>query len=168
MATPTEIPIATVTLGSAAASYTFSSIPNTYTDLEIVCQITDATAANRTDVDMRVNGDSGTNYSSTILGGTTAGGTNSQRSTNASKYTIGMMTNELGTILIKVQNYSNTTTYKTVLSRTNVVTVSGGAADYPVGATVGLWRSTSAINSITIQSAQSFTAGSTFTLYGIN
>lgn len=163
----TYTPIATTTLGSAAATYTFSSIPSTYTDLVIVIQVTDATASNRTDVQMRYNGDTGNNYSVTVMGAPTGGSTNSQRSSNISATTIGMQTNEIATIITQIQNYSNTTTYKTNLSRTNVVTVSGGAADYPVGAFVGLWRSTAAINSVTIFSGQNFTAGSTFTLYGI-
>jgi hypothetical protein len=59
-------------------------------------------------------------------------------------------------------NYSNTTTYKTVLLRSN------NASAITV-ATVGLWRSTSAINTIKIYAdgAAVFSVGSTFTLYGI-
>jgi hypothetical protein len=58
-------------------------------------------------------------------------------------------------------NYSNATTYKTALARTSE---DGVAAAY-----VGLWRSTSAITSITIDkgSSDNFASGSTFTLYGI-
>jgi hypothetical protein len=56
-------------------------------------------------------------------------------------------------------NYSNSTTYKTILGRSNAATSGTSAA-------VGLWRSTSAINSIEIGTV-SFTAGSTFSLYGI-
>jgi hypothetical protein len=61
-------------------------------------------------------------------------------------------------------NYANTTTYKTVLARSNVT-------DFRVAAIVGLWRSTSAINTIQLRSDNSsynFTTGSTFTLYGIS
>jgi hypothetical protein len=60
-----------------------------------------------------------------------------------------------------MNNYSNTTTFKTFLSRTNV-------ASDRVEALVGLWRSTSAITSITLYcGSNSFVTGSTFTLYGI-
>ena len=65
--------------------------------------------------------------------------------------------------IINIQNYSNTTTYKTILGRANNA-VTG------VTETVGLWRSTSAITSMTLlQSYGSdlFKTGSTFTLYGI-
>lgn len=163
----TFVPIATQILPSATNSATFNAIPSGYTDLIVVAQITDATASNRTDVELRYNGDTSAIYSSTIMGGTTSNGTNSQRSTNNNKCTIGMMTNEIGTIILQVLGYSNTNISKPALSRTNVVTVSGGAADYPVGATVGTWRSTSAINSLSIISVQNFVAGSIFTLFGI-
>ena len=67
----------------------------------------------------------------------------------------------VGTVIAQFQNYSNTTTYKTMLSRAN-------AAGY-VQARVNLWRSTSAINTIKIsgQSGMTFNTGCTFTLYGI-
>ena len=59
-------------------------------------------------------------------------------------------------------NYSNTTTYKTVLTRANI-------ASADVEAVVGLWRSTSAVNQLDVKQggAVTFSVGSTFTLYGI-
>ncbi len=59
-------PIATTTLGSAAATITFSTIPATYTDLRVVWvgTVTVADSAG-----MRFNSDSGTNYSRTVLQG---------------------------------------------------------------------------------------------------
>jgi hypothetical protein len=72
-------------------------------------------------------------------------------------------------VIYQIMNYSNTTTYKTSLTRQNTV----DAADYNGTLTaVGLWRSTSAITSVAIQltrggSAYNFTSGSIFTLYGI-
>ena len=62
---------------------------------------------------------------------------------------------------MSIQNYANTTTYKTMISRASDATQNAIAY-------VGLWRSTSAINSITLSvSAGTFAIGSTFTLYGI-
>jgi hypothetical protein len=66
-------------------------------------------------------------------------------------------------------NYSNTTTNKTALVRQNTV----DAADFNGAlSAVGLWRNTAAITSIAIKairlgSAQNYSIGSTFTLYGI-
>jgi hypothetical protein len=153
-------PIATTTLGSAAASYTFSSIPNTYTDLVLIvsAKLTSGGAANHY---YRVNSDTGSNYSTTRLygTGTTAG---SDRGTNLTYIFGGDITaNEPVADIIQFNNYSNTTTYKTILVRNNPVSSA-------VHAIVGLWRSTSAINSITATTPSStFAVGSTFTLYGI-
>jgi hypothetical protein len=61
-----------------------------------------------------------------------------------------------------IMNYSNTTTNKTVLARAS-------SQQEGVEATVGLWRSTAAITSITFDlvSTRTFSVGSTLTLYGI-
>ena len=60
-----------------------------------------------------------------------------------------------------VMNYANTTTYKTAIARY-------GTATSLTLAQAGLWRSTAAVTSLTILVLGStFTAGSTFNLYGI-
>lgn len=153
-------PIATQTLGSSATSVTFSSIPSTYTDLVLVYSAqNNASSANVTT--MRFNGDTGTNYSDTYMyGNGTSAATG--RDTNQSVMSAGDIPGTTGSTwsanIINVMNYSNTTTNKTAIMRhnTNGVTV----------ASVGLWRSTSAINSITLI-ANTFSAGSTFSLFGI-
>lgn len=151
-------PIATQTLGSAALTVTFSSIPSTYTDLVIAA--TGLTTAGTT-LAMRFNGDTATNYSETYLLGN-AGTASSGGDTSVNKmYLFNWYSDSQGTGLINIQNYSNTTTYKTALMR-------GGQAGYNVWATVGLWRSTSAINQVALTGdAATFQIGSTFTLYGI-
>jgi hypothetical protein len=64
--------------------------------------------------------------------------------------------------IVQVQNYSNSTTYKTFLSRANNA---ANAAD----GIVGLWRSTSAITSIQFfySDSSNIITGSSATLYGI-
>jgi hypothetical protein len=158
----TYTPIATTTLGSAAASYTFSSIPSTYTDLVLIAS--GLVSTNGYDFDIRVNGDTATNYSYTALGGNGSSAA-SYRNSNVtfmrfSTYS-SWHTSTISNTIIQFQNYSNATTYKTVIGRGNDTT-------YGTDATVGLWRSTSAINSITalVQGAN-FSTGTTFTLYGI-
>jgi hypothetical protein len=158
--------IATNTLGSAAASVTFSSITGSYTDLVLVMQI--ASSSSNT-LFARFNGDSGTNYSTTRLSGTGTSAVSDRDSTSSimalSNYAYPLSTLGNTTHIFQVFNYSNTTTYKTAMCRAN------SAAD-GVDATVNLWRSTSAITSVGI-STNSFGAGlnlltgSTFTLYGI-
>ena len=56
-------PIATTTLGSAASSITFSSIPATYTDLRLV--LVHTPSASTGNAQMQFNSDTATNYSYT-------------------------------------------------------------------------------------------------------
>lgn len=153
----TYTPIATQTLGSAAASVTFSSISGSYTDLVLVFNGT--VSANQY-VAVRLNSDTGSNYSWTRIDGDGSAAYSSRgTSTTFGRLGIGNPTNRTLTIS-HFMNYSNATTNKTVLSRSNT--------DF-VGALVNLWRNTAAITSITIltTTADTFSVGSTFTLYGI-
>jgi hypothetical protein len=153
-------PIATTTLGSATATVTFNSIAGTYTDLVLII--------NGFDVDgngyltMRFNSDSGSNYSRTTLSGNGSTATSIRNSNSTVLYpTIGPSSTNIGGDIIQIQNYSNSTTNKTVLFRGSQT----GAATI---AQVGLWRSTNAITSISISAASgNIGSGSMFTLYGI-
>jgi len=154
-------PIATQTLGSAAASVTFSSIPSTYTDLVIVCNFGGSTASQ--DFTFRFNNDTGSNYSDTRMYGN---GTSaiSNRNTSATRIQVdsaGVSTALQAVDIIQIMNYSNATTYKTCLVRANDAAKSSEAI-------VGLWRSTAAINRIDLaMSSGNLLSGSTFTIYGI-
>jgi hypothetical protein len=154
--------IATQTLSSTAASVTFSSIPSTYTDLILVCN--PITAVTTGQIAIRLNADTGTNYSRTILwgNGATAG---SYRNANENYAYTGYYTNlwtNPTTVIFQINNYSNATTNKTILGRSS-------NANEASMASVNLWRSTSAITAIelTISGASSYSIGSTFSLYGI-
>lgn len=169
----TYTPIATTTLGSAAASYTFSSIPSTYTDLVLV-MVAATTHTSSTFPYIQFNSDTGTNYSATELygNGTSAA---SARDSNTAKGWIGFdvsLSTTVGESVsnVNVMNYANSTTYKTWLARTN--RASSALDYYGTDAIAGLWRSTSAITSLTIKNSRggtdyNFATGSTFTLYGI-
>lgn len=154
--------IATNTLGSAAASVTFSSIPATYTDLVVI--VSAKTTSSAQNLLMRINSDTGTNYSTTLM---TANGsaTGFARTTNATQGALDnygyVDTANHNITIINLMNYSNTSAYKTWLSRAN--NSANGTT-----ALVGLWRSTSAIDAVQIYiSSNTFVAGSTFNLYGI-
>ena len=161
----TYTPIATYTVPSATASYTFTSIPSTYTDLVLVANGATIAGSN---INLRVgNGsiDSGSNYSYTLINGNGSSATSVRYSNQAqiqpSNEDAYWDSTISGVMIIQFQNYSNTTTNKTILSRAN-------KASLGVAATVGLWRSTSAINQIFFGgSSQNLSAGTTFTLYGI-
>lgn len=154
-------PITTNTLGSASSSVTFSSIPSTYTDLIIIINGTLTTG--NANINLNFNNDTSATYSATWLGGNGTSALSSKNVGNNLMVTTyyGTPSSTNGTFILNVLNYSNTTTYKTVLARMN------NASDGTT-ATIGLWRNTSAVNQIAlIAGSSTFTAGSTFTLYGI-
>lgn len=155
--------IATTTLGSATATVTFSSISGSFTDLVLISSAK-YTTTNGTLL-LTFNSDTGSNYSTTYVYGQ-GSLAESGRQSNISNLLVGRAnTTVFGIGRTNIQNYSNTTTYKTVLDRADL-----GSGTNPLAiASVGLWRSTSAITSLTITALNSdtFTSGSTFTLYGI-
>jgi hypothetical protein len=153
-------PIATQTLGTASSTVTFSSIPQTYTDLIFSCNY----SVNGTyNLFIRVNGDTGNNYGTTGLDGYSTSA-RSYRNTSQPWMNLGFsdVANQRQSAILHFMNYSNSTTNKTALSRQNSATA------YVLLA-VGLWQNTSAITSISFNTlaAEVFASGSTFTLYGI-
>jgi len=171
----TYTPIATQTLASNASSVSFTSIPQTYTDLVLVANVLGYySVATYIGVGIQVgNGaiDTGTNYSSTMLSGDGSSAASS-RATNA--VSAGFWATALAadngtrnTVVTHFLNYSNTTTYKTWLTRFNAQQTTNSTNI--VGTTVNLWRNTAAINQISFGdfNGTNFYSGSTFTLYGI-
>jgi hypothetical protein len=160
----TYTPITSQTLSSATSSVTFSSISSTYTDLVLI--VSAQSASTNVDLAMRLNSDTGTNYSNTRLYGT-GSAAGSERGTNISYIPLdwgiaSLGSNSFGTTTINIMNYSNTTTFKTNISRRNL-------AGTGVDTSVALWRSTAAISTIYLyeRNGANFAAGSSFTLYGI-
>ena len=156
-------PITTQTLTATATSVTFSSIPQTYTDL--VCVVVNRVTTGVSYNQFNFNSDTGTNYSRTQMSGSgsAAASIRFTNETTTYPFATAMTTtaNAFDTNVAHIFNYSNTTTYKTILGR-------GNNAGDNTGLSACLWRSTAAITSITITSyASTFVAGSTFTLYGI-
>ena len=149
-------PIATTTLGTATATVTFSSISGTYTDLVVVIN---GLYSGTTYGKFTFNSDTtASNYSYTRMLGY-SGGTLSDRAGGTDGISMGSTSR--GTWVAHINNYSNTTTYKTVLARENQD--SSG-----VGAYVYLWRNTAAITSVTFTGVSgNFASTTTFTLYGI-
>jgi hypothetical protein len=164
----TYTPIATTTVsGGSTSEVQFASISGSYTDLIIVGNLG---AATNSYTSARFNSDTGSNYSFTELygNGSSAG---SDRASNKSiadfAFNVQNQSGVNGNFIAQIMNYSNSTTYKTVLCRNNLA-ASG------TGATVVLWRSTAAITNIKLYTSTAnganqynFASGSTFTLYGI-
>lgn len=153
-------PIATTTTTGSQSSVSFTAISATYTDLILVFNgYTNAQAG----CYLRFNNDTASNYSDTRLLGSGSSAT-SDRDTSVTGILAFVSTSTTNSIneIIQIQNYANTTTFKTALLRWN------NASSY-VAAIVGLWRKTpEAINRVDmVLTTSSFVDGSTFTLYGI-
>lgn len=162
--------IASNTLGSSAASVTFSSIPSTYTDLVLKFSVRSNQANVARNYFLQLNGSSSNVYSSTILQGDgssaisirysdeTAGirGTNGMPGTSATSDTFSNSE-------IYIPNYTSTTNKPISLFG---VTENNATESY-IDPTAGLVRITSAITSITLTTSDNFVSGSSFFLYGI-
>lgn len=152
--------ISTQTLGTAAATVTFNSIPQTYTDLVAVVKAQDSNGY----LFVRFNSDSSSLYSRTYMSGNGTSASSARGTGEAQGYTTADTTSNLSNVgLLNIMNYSNATTFKTFIGRENLPASS-------VQATVGLYRSTSAITTVSFLSPSAtatIAVGSTFTLYGI-
>lgn len=151
-------PIVTTTLSSAVTSFTLSSIPATYTDLLLVIDGSPISGGTNMDSNWQVNGDTGSNYSDTRMQNNY-----SDRSANASSARSGQPWNDYRwQTMLHFFDYANTNINKVALARSN-------SYNHAVDLYAGLWRSTAAINSITIISGQgrNYTSGTVVTLYGI-
>lgn len=155
--------IATVTVGTATNTITFSSIPQTYTHLQLRCLVFGDAIGNTSN--QRFNADSGgTNYYCHRLfgNGSTAGAgafANQMYFPNTGSATMP------GVAVIDYLDYTNTNKNKTVRALE-------GADDNSTGGFLtfwsGLWSSTAAINTITISlPTTNYRSGSVFALYGI-
>jgi hypothetical protein len=145
-----------------------SSISGTYTDLVLVFQY--ASQLNDYNAFIRFNSDTGSNYSRTYANGSPSGAT-SARNSSVTKLDFtpnigaGTSLNTPGLFIANVFNYSNTTTYKSVTVRDNATKNDG---NQQTGIVVGLWRSTSAITSVTVGTTAGYlVSGTSVTIYGI-
>jgi hypothetical protein len=171
--------LATISLTTTSSSLVFSSIPNTYTHLQLRCFLRCDRADTADAPILRFNGDTGSNYAYFIL----RGDGSSPGSSSAASQTSILTTFEVpaasatagifGGMVIDIQDYANTTKYKTVrtLSGRDTNNVAGGAA----AMNSGLWFkagsgvTSDAITSITLTPnyGANFVAGSHIALYGI-
>lgn len=159
--------IAATTITGSPNVVAFTSIAGTYTDLVLVANARAQYADTIGILRIRFNSDSGSNYSMTQLYGNGSSATSARVSNQTSfglEYISGntAASGVFSPVLLQIQNYSNTTTNKTMLARTNDAAVR-------VVTQVGLYRSTSAITRIDLDEVlgTNFAVGSTFTLYGI-
>lgn len=162
MPTPTYTALANITLGSSAASVTFSSISQAYRDLVL---IQSATGSAATYSFIQVNGNTSTSYYGIDMGGNGVNpGSSSTGAVNAllsSWYYGNNVYTNPNIITWNFMDYSATDKQKTVIVRTNL-------QEYGVSAMVNRWANIAAITSMVITPGSgTWAAGSTFSLYGI-
>lgn len=158
-----QVALGTLTLSSGQSSVTFSSIPATYRDLQIVVSF--AMSGTGSASRLRFNGDTGANYSGVWMGGqgssTASGSESNATGSRVIGYSVGPTTGQQ-TFTLSVMDYSATDKHKSALSR-----YSDAGGD--VQATATRWASNAAVTSVTIYDVlgQSFVTGSVFSIYGI-
>ena len=162
--------IASSTVGSGgAASITFSSIPSTYTDLQILLSARDTDSANNWYLlTLQLNTDTTNgNYSTRILYGfgSTAGSGTGNRQNTGYVTSNARTADTFGNLSLYLPNYagSNNKSFST-----DTVTEGNGSTVEILGMYAGLWSYNSEINQIILTlDVGNFAQYSTATLYGI-
>jgi hypothetical protein len=172
----TYVAISNVTVGgSGTSSINFTSIPSTYTDLQILASI----KSNRNDpneiISVQFNTSGGTAYSLKYIIGNGGLVENATETGQSNFYFSGvasggssLVTSIFGNLSIYIPNYAGSTNKSISIQSVNERNASGNYTAYD-WLTVGLWANTSAITSISLSSYASNTLVqySTATLYGI-
>ena len=161
--------IATITGTGSAGSITFSSIPSTYKHLQVRVNARSTVVNTNTAVSVRVNGDTGTNYSAHSIegSGSSVGTSRSGGTATANIFRIAganASSDINGVGILDIIDYASTTKNKTLISISGYDNNGDGRILlYSAG-----WYNTSAITSLEFyQSSGNFTTTSTFSLYGI-
>ena len=165
--------IATVTVGSGgSASAEFTSIPATYTHLQIRCISRSSVAGTGTNAHLiQFNSDTAGNYSNHTLRGngstvTVSAAANASNMLAWGSPSTSSTANAFGGTIIDILDYADTNKYKTLRSL-------GGLDVNDTGSSLivfssGNWRNTNAITSIKLTCANpDYSQYSSFALYGI-
>lgn len=153
------------TLVADQASFDVTSIPATYSHLKVVALLRGATAATTVGIRLRMNNDSGNNYDAGGLyasaGTALAYVDNATSSINVGDASADSAAAGWGTSLVmQIPYYADTSFFKGVLSQIRLVSY--------IEKTAGAWKSTSAIDRLTLFPASGdWKAGSRITVYGI-
>jgi hypothetical protein len=158
----TYVALANITLGTAASTVTFSSIPATYRDLILVVE---GTTVGTGGARLRLNNDSGSNYHYVLMYALANG---SIASASAGGQTLMFPTTSETTsgerfyYTAQIMDYSATDKHKTVLFRDHEKNAT------VIGASAQRWANTVAVTQLNLLlNTSSYATGSTFTLYGI-
>ena len=163
------------TIGSAAASYTFTAIPSTFTDLVVRLNTKFATTTNSATGYFKINGTGGNLYSVTRINALNGSfSVTSDRASNANE--IQGFPN-IGSAVANADVFTPWEIYIPSYTASQNKPISGISFAEQNNTTgfdwtqpnAGLWRSTAAITSLTFYpgSGTDFVSGSSFYLYGV-
>lgn len=160
MPTPTYTPLGTVTLSAPSSTITFNSISQSYRDLILVVNGR-TTASFSANLILRLNSDSGVNYSLIRMYGTGSGTGTGSSATETSIYAGAIYSGFISQITINLMDYSATDKHKTALVRQD------NNADTTM-AVASRWASTTAVSSLACSlGSGNFTTGTSLSLYGV-
>jgi hypothetical protein len=162
-----------VVLGSPASTVTFSSIPGTFSALELYGDAGASTASKNVDCAIQINGDTGANYSMATWDSNQAAANPAGSFTNANTSLIWGIAvpgttysaNRAGAFSVKWPGYAGTTLRKPSL---HDMWMTDSGTSYDVHKRWGFWNSASAITQlvITCGGGGNFITGSSFYLVG--
>jgi hypothetical protein len=157
--------IATITGTGSSGNIVFSSIPSTYTHLQLRYN---SITGDSDEIWMRLNGDGTSSYATHRLTGNGSAASAAGTASLSFVRINGLVTLTGGIYptvgIIDIHNYSSTSINKTVRGITG--NENNGSGE--INLISGVWLKTDAITSLRIQaSGTNFTSSSTFSLYGI-
>jgi hypothetical protein len=165
--------LATVSLTSTASSVVFSDIPSSYTHLQVrILERGLFNSYSQAGLRVRVNGDTGSNYSWHVLRGV---GSSALAEASANDSVMGLSeqvqagatANVFSGLIVDILDYANTNKNKTI--RTLGGYDANGSGN--IALTSGNWRSANAVTSLTFAYVglpdEGFAVNSHFALYGI-
>lgn len=159
--------IATINGNGSTATITFSSIPATYSHLQV--RVMARVAAGGQDLTVRFNGDTASNYARHRLTGSGSAAAAAGVASTTGITTLGLATmpttaNIYAVSIIDILDYANTNKNKTVRMLSGQDSNGSGGIEL----TSGLWVNTVAVDSLTIFAGSSnFPTAASFALYGI-
>jgi hypothetical protein len=165
--------IATQLVSSSVATVSLSSIPSTYSHLQVRFTCKSSSGSAPLNMWVNFNGDNGANYAFHALAGfapTTMSGQGYATTANIEliNASISSQDNRFGAGIIDILDYRNTTKNKTIRS---IHGVHADANNGIISIGSGHWRNTSAITSITFAAngggTRTIESGSRFSVYGI-
>lgn len=158
-------------LSSTATSVTFSSIPNTYTDLVLrVSTRTDVAGVDGVAVRVIFNGNTSSVYSTTILRGSGSAASSTMDAGTYGWFSFNGMASAGNTAdtFASGELYIPSYTASVNKQMSSIYTSENNATAANMNCNALLWRNTSAISSIGLSlGSGSFISGSSFYLYGI-